>query len=53
MKPITIILTEFYSDWEIAPLAGAGRAFLAPTSVSLRRGVAHSPPRQACRLRTR
>jgi putative intracellular protease/amidase len=27
MKPITIILTEGYSDWEIAPLAGAGRAF--------------------------
>lgn len=27
MKPITIVLTEGYSDWEIAPLAGAGRAF--------------------------
>ncbi|QQR38969.1 DJ-1/PfpI family protein [Devosia rhizoryzae] len=27
MKPITIILTDGYSDWEIAPLAGAGRAF--------------------------
>jgi putative intracellular protease/amidase len=27
MKPITIILTEGYSDWEIAPLAGVGRAF--------------------------
>lgn len=27
MKPITIILTEGYSDWEVAPLAGAGRAF--------------------------
>ncbi|MDZ4690301.1 DJ-1/PfpI family protein [Terricaulis sp.] len=27
MRPITIVLTEGYSDWEIAPLAGAGRAF--------------------------
>lgn len=27
MKPITIVLTEGYSDWEIAPLAGVGRAF--------------------------
>jgi len=27
MKPITIVLTEGYSDWEVAPLAGAGRAF--------------------------
>lgn len=27
MQPITILLTEGYSDWEIAPLAGAGRAF--------------------------
>lgn len=27
MKPITIVLTQGYSDWEIAPLAGAGRAF--------------------------
>src|SRR5687768_979525 len=27
MIPITIVLTEGYSDWEIAPLSGAGRAF--------------------------
>lgn len=27
MKPITIVLTPSYSDWEVAPLAGAGRAF--------------------------
>jgi putative intracellular protease/amidase len=27
MLPITIVLTEGFSDWEIAPLAGAGRAF--------------------------
>jgi len=27
MKPITIILTDGYSDWEIATLAGVGRAF--------------------------
>lgn len=27
MKPITIVLTPGYSDWEIAPLAGVGRAF--------------------------
>ena len=27
MKPITIVLTEGYSDWEIAPLAGVGKAF--------------------------
>jgi putative intracellular protease/amidase len=27
MLPITIILTEGYSDWEIAILTGAGRAF--------------------------
>jgi putative intracellular protease/amidase len=27
MQPITIILTDHYSDWEIAPLSGAGRAF--------------------------
>jgi putative intracellular protease/amidase len=27
MKPITIVLTEVYSDWEIAALSGAGRAF--------------------------
>ena len=27
MEPITIILTEGYSDWEIAPLSGVGAAF--------------------------
>jgi putative intracellular protease/amidase len=27
MQPITVVLTEGYSDWEIAPLTGAGRAF--------------------------
>lgn len=27
MHPITVVLTEGYSDWEIAPLCGAGRAF--------------------------
>ncbi len=27
MEPITIIITEGYSDWEIAPLGGVGRAF--------------------------
>lgn len=27
MQPITIIVTDGYSDWEIAPLAGVGRAF--------------------------
>ena len=27
MQPITIVLTEGYSDWEIAPLAGVGKAF--------------------------
>ena len=27
MKPITIVIAEGYSDWEIAPLAGVGRAF--------------------------
>jgi len=27
LKPINIVLTEGYSDWEIAPLGGAGRAF--------------------------
>jgi putative intracellular protease/amidase len=27
MKPITIVLTDGYSDWEIAPLSGVGRAF--------------------------
>ncbi|WMT85793.1 DJ-1/PfpI family protein [Pelagibacterium sp. 26DY04] len=27
MNPITIILTQGYSDWEIAVLAGVGRAF--------------------------
>ena len=27
MQPITIILTDAYSDWEVAALAGAGRAF--------------------------
>lgn len=27
MQPITIILTDGYSDWEIAPLSGLGRAF--------------------------
>jgi putative intracellular protease/amidase len=27
MKQITILLTEGYSDWEIAPLSGTGRAF--------------------------
>ena len=27
MLPITVILTDGYSDWEIAPLTGAGRAF--------------------------
>lgn len=27
MKPITIVLTENYSDWEIATLGGVGRAF--------------------------
>lgn len=27
MRPITVILTEGYSDWEIAALTGAGRAF--------------------------
>ncbi|PLW78364.1 DJ-1/PfpI family protein [Cohaesibacter celericrescens] len=27
MLPIYILLTEGYSDWEIAPLAGLGRAF--------------------------
>jgi putative intracellular protease/amidase len=27
MQPITVILTEGYSDWEIAALTGAGRAF--------------------------
>lgn len=27
MKPITIIVTEGYSDWEIAVLAAVGRAF--------------------------
>ncbi|MES0883206.1 DJ-1/PfpI family protein [Roseibium sp. SCP14] len=27
MLPITILLTEQYSDWEIASLAGLGRAF--------------------------
>lgn len=27
MLPITIVLTEGYSDWEIAPLSGLGRAF--------------------------
>lgn len=27
MLPITIILTPEYSDWEIAPLIGTGRAF--------------------------
>lgn len=28
MLPITIVITEGYSDWEIAPLSGLGRAFL-------------------------
>ena len=27
MKPITIVITDGYSDWEIAVLAGVGRAF--------------------------
>lgn len=27
MQPITIIVADGYSDWEIAPLAGVGRAF--------------------------
>ena len=27
MLPITVVLTDGYSDWEIAPLTGAGRAF--------------------------
>ena len=27
MQPITIIIADGYSDWEIAPLAGVGRAF--------------------------
>lgn len=27
MRPITVVLTEGYSDWQIAPLCGAGRAF--------------------------
>lgn len=27
MKPIIIVIAEGYSDWEIAPLAGVGRAF--------------------------
>lgn len=27
MKPITIVLTENYSDWEIGTLAGVGRGF--------------------------
>lgn len=27
MDPITVVLTEGYSDWEIAPLCGAGRVF--------------------------
>lgn len=27
MKPITIVIADGYSDWEIAPLAGVGRAF--------------------------
>ncbi len=27
MQPITIIIADAYSDWEIAPLAGVGRAF--------------------------
>lgn len=27
MLPILIVVTERYSDWEIAPLAGLGRAF--------------------------
>lgn len=27
MRPIIIVLTDGYSDWEIAPLAGLGRAF--------------------------
>lgn len=27
MLPIVIVLTEGFSDWEIAPLAGVGRAF--------------------------
>lgn len=27
MKPITIVITDGYSDWEVATLAGIGRAF--------------------------
>ncbi|MAY62515.1 MAG: hypothetical protein CML29_09910 [Rhizobiales bacterium] len=27
MHPITVVLTDGYSDWEIAPLCGAGHAF--------------------------
>lgn len=27
MLPITIVITDGYSDWEIAPLSGLGRAF--------------------------
>ncbi|HEV7344656.1 MAG TPA: DJ-1/PfpI family protein [Devosia sp.] len=29
MQPITIVLSQGFSDWEIAPLAGAGRAFFS------------------------
>jgi hypothetical protein len=27
MRPITIVIAEGFSDWEIAPLAGVGRSF--------------------------
>lgn len=33
MPPITIVLTEGYSDWEIAPLSGLGRAFFGASIV--------------------
>lgn len=43
MLPIIIILTEGYSDWEIAPLSGLGRAFFgAPITFASLNGDALS-----------